>query len=813
MKKTLPYFILTTLFILVCQVVWAQPPQKRSGGAPQITFSGQVVDAETQLPLEYATVTLYAKRDSSILTGGVTGVDGSFLIKSRPAPAYVVIEFIGYEPHYINDVEIDKTTKTAALGTILLGADATTLEQVEVRAERSEMQFKLDKKVFNVGKDLANRGGTAEDILDNVPSVSVGVEGDVSLRGSQNVKILINGKPSGLVSSGDAKDLRQLPANLIQSVEVITNPSAKFEASGTSGIINIVLRKEEKKGINGSFDVSVGWPASVGTAINLNYRKNKVNLFTNIGISYKEFPGGGKLLQEQTKNDSLFILDQRRDHVRGGVTGRFRFGADYYIDKKNTLTGALLYKKGKDTNTANLTYADFLHNLDNQTRYSTRDEEEIELEDELEYSLNYKHDFGQKGHQLKGLLQYNHSLEEEGSDFIQQYFTPDLVLIGEPVQERSDNEEGEKKWDLQFDYTYPFSEDGKFETGYAGSLRTIENDFKAKRFVDDEWTVINNFSNEFFYEENIHALYATYGNKHGKLSYQAGLRMEASDVTTELKETNEINPRKYTDFFPSGHVSWTFSPKSAVQMSYSRRIYRPHFYHLNPFFTYSDPRDVFAGNPNLNPEYIHSMEVSHLSYWEKGSLSAGVYYRITEGVIERIREFDELGNSYTLPQNLSEEDAVGIELNGAYSPTKWWKLNGEFNFYYFTKDGGNLGEEFKADGQTWNVRLTSKKTVAKVFDVQIRANYRAPENSVQGKRKSMFFMNFGASKEIFKKKGTITLSVSDVFNTRKRRYIYEGANFYTEGDFRWRARTMTLSLNYRLNQPKRRGHGGGRPTH
>lgn len=803
MKKTITLIYL----FLFCNLIAIDAQNgRRQGGPPKVTVKGKVLDSSTKAPLEFATITFFSKRDSTIKGGGVTDLDGNFSIETS-INTFAKVEFIAYKVKVINDLPFERGVSTLELGEIQLASDATVLNEVEVTAERSQMQLSLDKKVFNVGKDLSSRGGSAEDILDNVPSVSVDIDGNVSLRGSTGVRILIDGKPSGLVGADNANGLRAIPANMIEKVEVITNPSARYEAEGMAGIINIVLKKNQKKGLNGSFDVTVGYPETYGAAINLNYRKNKLNFFVNYGLQYRTGPGGGFTYQENYKGDSILISDQRRDIQRSGLNNSLRFGADYFFSKKSTLTTGMTYRIGDDRNDSKVEYFDYINTLDNLQSYTLRTDDEIEDESNLEYFLTHTQKFQGKGHELTTDVRYSDKSEVESSDFIERYFGSDLNPSGQPnLFQRSNNDEGNRNLQIQVDYVRPFSKDGKFELGYRSSFRDITNDFLVEELDDQEWKALEGLSNNFIYDENIHSLYGIYGNKINKFSYQVGLRMEATDLKTELIQTNQVNDTLYAGLFPSVFLGYEAGDQNSFQISYSKRLRRPRFWDLNPFFTFSDARNFFSGNPSVGPENTDSYELSHIKYWGKASLTSSIYYRHSTDVIERITTFNPDGTTITTPQNLNTRDDYGFEFTYNVQAYKWWRINGNFNFFRSITDGGNLGESFQADTYSWLTRITSRTTI-KGTDIQLRGNYRAPRETTQGRRKAIYTFDLGFSKDIFKKKGSITLSVRDVFNSRKRIFETFGDNFYREGEFQWRARTTTLTINYRLNQQKRRGGG------
>jgi ferric enterobactin receptor len=811
-----PNFFLTLLFFLVLGTgsTRAQQPNSAPGGSggpppPKALIKGKVADAATQTPLEFATIAIFLQKDSSLVTGSITDEKGEFLIETKPGSYFARVEFLSFKSKTISDILLTKDEPVANLGILLLEPDASTLAEVEVWAEKSQMQLSLDKKIFNVGKDLTNAGGTAEDILDNVPSVTVDIDGNVSMRGSGNVRILVDGRPSGLVGLSNTNGLRQLPANLIDKIEVITNPSARYEAEGMAGIINIVLKKQQKKGLNGSFDMTLGTPDQYGTSVNLNFRKDRFNFFVNYGLRYRESPGEGSQYTEFVNMDTLEITDQTRERNRGGWTNSIRLGSDYFFNPKNVLTSALTYRRSNEDNFSEVRYRDFIFDLNTPLGNTIRTDDEKEKEATLEYALTYRKTFDKKGQEFTVDLRFEDEEEEENSNFLEQYFNPGGSPSGiADMQQRSNNKEKQREIRLQADYIHPFAKEGKFETGYLGSIREIGNDYLVEEFTDVAWEALPNLSNNFIYKETIHAAYASIGNKINKFSFQGGIRLEYSDVKTDLLQTNEVNDRNYTNFFPTLHLTYDLAGQNAVQLSYSRRIRRPRFWDLNPFFTYSDARNQFTGNPNLDPEFTDSYEVGHIKYWDKGSLTSAIYYRQTTDVIQRIRSYDTDGNSYIRPENLSTRDDYGLEFTWSFDPFKIWRINGDLNFFRSIIDGENFDQNFNADTYTWFGRFTSKLTLWKKLDVQTTFNYRAPRETTQGEQKAIYYADLGVSMDVLKNNATLTLSGRDLLNTRRRKYITEGENFYTRGDFQWRSGSVALTLIYRVNQKKQRNQEG-----
>lgn len=780
----------------------ADDPEKGKG-----MIIGKVVDQASQASLDFATISVLSKVDSSIVTGGISELDGKFAIEVDYGSYLVKVEFISYESVLIDDVVLSKDHRLVDLGTVEISPAAQVLAEVNVVAEKSEVQFDLDKRTFNIGKDLANKGGSAEDILDNIPSVSVDVEGNVSLRGSENVQILVDGKPSGLVGLGDAAGLKSLPANMIEKVELVTNASARYDAEGTSGIINIVLKKDKKKGFNGAVDVSTGLPEAYGLGLTMNVRKSWINYFLNYGIRHRTGPGKGYTLQEFYGNAPIPFTEQFRTNNRGGLSNSLRGGMDLFITPKDVVTGAFTYRIGNDYSDALTKFYDYDINRA-LTAISERSQDETEDEDDLEYDINYERKFDKEGQKFTAQLQYRNNTETEAADFTETPFDANYIPTGEDdLLQRSRNTESHGYTLIQADYTHPFSKDNKLEVGFKATFGRIGNDYLVEEFGDQGWSNLVNLSNNFNYEEDIIAGYVIYGNKVNKWSYQLGLRAEQSHVLTELIQTNEINDRSYANLFPSGHLNYEINKGNALQWSYSRRISRPRFWYLNPFFTFSNNRNIWGGNPNLNPEFTDSYEMGYLKYWSTVTLGTSVYYRHTTGVIERISRVDGEGITRTQPENLSTENAYGVEVTTSADVNKWWRIDFSANIYS-EKVRGQIGDLVLAsDAFTYNNRLNSKIKFWKDAEIQLRFDYRAPQNTTQGRRKSMSGVDIGFSKDVLQKKGTITFNMRDLFNTRKWRYETFGDDFYMEGFHQRRPRQMSLSFNYRINQNKQRQRG------
>jgi outer membrane receptor protein involved in Fe transport len=763
---------------------------------------GTVQESGKASPLPFATVGVYTQKDS-LVGGGIADEKGNFEVDLPLGTFYALVEFMGFEALKSSVFTLSPKQNAVDLGTISLQSGTADLDEVVVQGEKTLMELSLDKRVFNVGKDLANAGGNASDILMNLPSVAVDPDGNVRLRGSANVRILIDGKPSGLVSFKGSSGLRQLPANLVERVEVITNPSARYEAEGMAGVINIILKKDNKQGFNGSGEVILGSPLNLGLTANLNYRKNRINWFVNYGLANRVSPGRSKLYQEVYQDEfSALLLQQRSTSTVNSLNNSLRAGLDYYFSEQSILTASYVWRRSDAHRITDIRYEDYVNTLDNYLGYALRRQDETEDEPNKEAILNFKKRFDKKGKELNASFTYLNYWERSNQLFTQNsYTTTGQTLPKGALTQTSLNDEYENQYLLQVDYTQPFATKGKIETGIRTSFREMENDYIVQEKQESgNFETINGLDNVFLYDENILAFYGIVGNERAKWSYQAGLRAEYTDIETRLVETKESNPRSYTNLFPSGHLNYKANEKNAFQLSYSRRIRRPVYNDLSPYVTFSDQRNFFSGNPNLNPEFTDSYELGHILYGEKSTLFSTVYYRSTQDKIQRIRTVGDNGFSVTAPYNLVGEESYGLEFSGDYVASSWWKLDFNANFFYATVDGSNLNQNFQATTTSMLFRQSSRFTLPKGWDLQVRGNYEARRKTAQGVQKGIFFLDLSASKKILNQRGTLIFNVADVLNSRINRYITEGSNFFTEGESQMVLRQTNLTFTYRIKQ-------------
>ena len=790
-----------------------------------VELVGTVLDAESQQPLAYAAVSVLNRPDSSLISGVVTDDAGKFALTTQQQDFLVRVEYISYEPKYLSDFSTQGGT--IQLNEIYLTASDQMLQEVQVKGRREQVVMSLDKKVFNVSEDLSRIGGNAQDVLDNVPSVTVDVDGNVSLRGSTDVRILINGKQSGLVGISGADALKQLSSNMIERVEVVTNPSAKYDAEGMGGIINIVLKKQSNRGINGSFDLYTGVPQNHSATATLNYRREKVNFFGSYGFQYEKRPGNS--YQRRISMDSggpTGILVQRENFTRAEYSHNVRAGLDYFITPQNTLTGSVVFRTGRGNNVNTLRQLNY-DGTNMLLGGKIRNFHEREKEPTLDYNLGYKRVFNKPGQVLTVNANYTYGYEQELADIDEEpYATEVPILEDDPLRDQfSDITETNDNLVMQADYSQPILAKGKLETGLKSSIRHINNDYYVEELREGQWVTLPDVTNQFDYDENIHAAYATLGDDRDKFTYQVGVRAEATQIGTRLIKTNETNNKEYLNFFPTGHFAYKLKNYNTIQLSYSRRIDRPYYRSLSPFYGYNNPYYLRTGNPNLNPEYTHSIELGHMKNWERSSLNAAVYYRHTDGKTERIERIENIENAdgedmavtISRPENLATENSMGLELVVSSDLTDWWKVNGSGNFFRSIVEGSitntdNEVIDLYADTYSWFARINSRMNL-RVVDFQAMFNYRAKEITTQGVRKPYSYLDLAFVRQVWGDKGTLSLKVSDVFNSRLYRSTSSGDDFFIDRSYRRSVTQVSVGLTFRLNQANRgddrEGRGGG----
>ncbi|PCJ94125.1 MAG: TonB-dependent receptor [Flavobacteriaceae bacterium] len=816
------------LFLFAATVtISAQRPQ---GQRKPIKITGIVLDKDNDLPLEYATLVLQSVRNPDRITGGITDANGKFSVDAFPGRYNIRIEYISYITHTLDNQQL---TGSIDLGTVKLGMDVAQLEGVELIGERTTVELRLDKKVYNVGKDLTVGGGSVTDVLDNVPSVSVDVEGNISLRGNESVRILINGKPSALSGLGpDA--LKQLPADAIDKVEVITNPSARYDAEGTAGILNIILKQSKTAGLNGSVNTFVGNPENYGAALNLNLRRKNFNIFTNTSYRFSKGPGNAFFKQENfdSNGNTASFQDEIRDTQRERKNFNTNIGLELFIDETSSITNSFGFRTSDGNNTTDIDFFNFDANR-TPTIQRNRFTREVEKDENIRYSFNYEKRFNEDGHKLVFDYQYSSGTDDEDSVI-------DEIVLGETTglpTEVTLNDERQVNQLLQMDYVLPFGKDNnaQFEFGYRGNFNNFNTDFNFG-VLDDNGTFTSNpdFSNILNYKEQINAAYTQLGTKLDKFNALAGLRMESSDIEIALLNTNDVSTKNYVNWFPSVFLGYEFSETQQLTISYSKRLRRPRSRFINPFPSRTSNTNLFQGNPNLDPTFTNAFDLGYLKRWDKVTISTSGYYNKSTGVFQFVTqetgEFVEIDNpddplnpisvpvQARTPINLSDESRYGMEFTTTYNPKRNWRFSWNINLFQRNLKGDytytnfldeEITQNFDSENFTWFTRISARFPLPAKINFQTNLFYRGPSENAQSINKGSLNTNLALSKEIIKDKATLSLNVRDVFNTRKRISETRTSNVFTESEFQWRQRQITLSFRYRFNQQQnQRGRNG-----
>jgi len=754
------------------------------------TIQGKVVSI-TNETLPYASVIL---KDSNqkLVEGTVTDENGGFTFTKVAVGSYnLEVQYIGFVSN-IRSVSISKLTRKVNLSSIQLKEDGTTLDEVVIQGETSEVTLKLGKKVFNVGKDLSSQNGSATDVLGNVPSVNVSPTGVVSLRGNSNVQIMINGRRSALTQS---QALEQISADLIKSVEVITNPSAKYAASGAAGIINIILKKNRKAGINGQVRLVSGIPDDYRAYGNINYKANKFNFFTNFGTRYTDYEGTYTKQQVTTNNGITTSLNQDEDENRHDDGTMYYVGTDYSFNDKNTLTVAYYRNETKDTDVTYLSY-DFSNAGSNtQSLFTTGNSKEIRDYNQIE--ANYTKLFDTKGRRFTIDFQYDYWNSEKKWNLVTDETFPTTTSIS-TIQTRGTGETNDLAF--QADYSTPINKSTNFEAGAKFESRDISNYFLAEELVNGNFETIDNIDNTLNYKEKIASAYVQLNGKKNKVSYQFGLRLENTDVSINASDNSLDTDNTYTNIFPSATVGYEFKENLSGQLSYSKRINRPSLWFLNPFYELKDFTARFTGNPSLKPTYTDAFEVSFIYNINKLRLSPSVYYLNSKDVIQFETKKDGNGVFIQSPINLDEEKRYGVELSASLSPLKWLRFNSDFNLYSYKQNGIIDGKDAGFSDNTWFVNFTTNIKVSKSTRMQTSFYYQGERSNAQITTEPITNLNFGISTNILKNKGSIIFNASNILNTRTDIQEIVGTNYKINQERSRNAQRFSLSFVYKFNQ-------------
>lgn len=748
---------------------------------PDIKIIGSVIEESTQQPLEFVTVLIADNTTKKPIAGTTSLENGSFSMETNAIDFYIEVSFMGFTTRTFENSNV--LNGVIDLEKVFLSENAQALDEVVVQGEVSQTVFKLDKRVFNVGKDLSSTGASALEVLNNVPSVNVSIEGEITLRGSGGVQILINGKPTVMESA-----LGTLTADMIEKIEVITNPSAKYDAEGTSGIINIVLKKEEKEGLNGSITLNTGVPNNHSFGLSLNKRTEKFNLFSQLGVGHRTFPNENELERRDLENNTVIRSTGESDFNETYVTAVL--GADYHINKYNvfTISGRYAHEWEKQNSNADFNSFD-ASNVRTDSYHRT--ERTTAKNPKYQYELQYQKIFEGNKEQI---LLFSAIGDFFSKDQESEFNNTTTFGNEEGIEQKTRTDFTQANYNFKVDYTHPFSDRFTIETGVKYGIDIVTNDYAIEDLTNGIWVINLDRTNVMDFGQNILGVYSTGAYEGDKWGLKLGLRLEHTDLETLLKTSNENNTQNYTNLFPSAHTSYKVSDFFSLQVGYSKRISRPSLWDLNPFYDIRNSFSITTGNPNLQPEYTDSFEITSIHKLGKLSFNWAIFNRYTKDLVERVVTYENQVN-ITRPENVGRNNTLGLEANIKYSPFKWVSLDSEFIYTSFKRTGTFNNTSFDFNGDNTFFGLRGKFKLPASIDMEIRGIYRGEYETLQRKVPYNLYANFGLRKKVLKGKVVLNLSIRDVFESRHFESITSQPNFYLRRDRR-QGRFVTFGISY-----------------
>lgn len=800
-----------TLFIAgLCFFVAPSYAQPSSG-----KISGQVVDAKGNA-VPYATVTLL-RTDSTVVNGDLTRENGNFTIENTGTGKFILrINILGYRERFVDNITV-LSDAPVKLGKIAMAAEAQALAEVQITGEKAQMQMSIDKKVFNVEKTITATGGSATDVLRNIPSVAVDVEGEVQLRG-KTATILIDGKPATLLGGDVASALQSLPSSAIQNVEVITNPSARFDAQGMAGIINIVTKKDNRLGLNGSVSIGAGTRDKYNGSLSLNLKNDKWNFFLNSSFRWNH--NYRRTRNERWNGDGLLSTSSYENdrNLHGGFFNTI--GAEYTLNERNSFTFTQNINSMRWGNTGVTDYYHYINGLPDSSQVRSSDNFGGPLS--FSSSFDYRHKFRKPKQEVSANVTYATTQVNREQEFITNYLDQYETNYRPSVIQRAPGGGSNQSLNAQVDFTMPlFSPEGRLDIGAKTQLYWFESSNNA--VVDSGTGFVPDpvLQNDYKYSQYVHAAYANLSNKHGKFGYQAGLRLESSEyegTSSLLRNTNGGGnySNQFINLFPSAYLSYELTKDQTVYLSYTRRVNRPSFFRLMPYKDVSNPMDTSMGNPGLIPEFIHNNELNYSRQFRKGHMvMASAYVQYTENLIDRIRTFYPDGKSISMPANLSSGLTFGTELTGKMQLLPIWDATVNFNFFRNEIRGGNVSPELTNSGTSWFSKLNTNLKLPKNFSLQLSGTYEAPKVAAQGKVMEVYWLDIALRKAFLDNKANLVLNISDIFDTRKYTNLYEfpsaSQSIYRDRE----TRIANLTFTYRFGKSelrsanRRRSQQGG----
>lgn len=760
------------------------------------TINGQIIDSYHKKPIEYATISLFKLLDSTLVNGTVSDVEGNFKIsKIRPGAYYITVTFMGFEVYKSDKIEIKREQLEFETGPIPLIQSSVTVEGIKVSEEKPEIEYKIDKKVINVERQLTSTSGTAIDVLENVPSVSVDIDGNVSLRGSSNFTVLIDGRPS-ILDANDA--LEQIPASSIENIELITNPSAKFDPDGTAGIINIILKKNKIGGLSGIIKSNAGFDENYGGDILLNYRNGFYNAFVNVNYRNGSRPGSSVENRWTLYNGTYSYLNSQGSQGGGHDGSGIRGGVDWTLGEKDLLTTGFSYGERNGGHNSFL-YYDSWTSADPTHDYFTSNSNSDRSGNFYAIYMDYQHKFNTKGHQLLASAHLSRrDMEDLSTDEL-------LDINGDITSGNKLIEFGPgDQIRLKADYTYPINETDKFEAGYQSRLgdsddknQTFEYDPLTGEFID-----LPEYKNGTTYKRDIHSIYTLYASELSRIGFQGGLRAEYTNREIIIIDSSYQFSIDRWDWYPTIHLSFDLSDSQQLMGSYARRVDHPRGWFLEPFITRVDAYNVRSGNPGLEPEFIDSYELSYMKSVGRAVFSVESYYRITHNKVEFVQSVYDENITLNSVENVGTDYSFGMEFMVNRPMTAFWNINAMADFYNYKVEGELLGKSYSNESFSWSARLNNMFTINDKTSLQLMGNYQSNRSNSQGESNGFFMSSMALKYEFIKRTLTATLQVRDLFQSSDRERTLEAEDFYSYSSFDRKAPSVMLNLTYLFNNFK-----------
>lgn len=792
------------LIIIICLFTFSASAQRPSSPRDTSQYKnlpaiGKVIgilkDSVSHEPMEFVSVALIQLRDSVAVGGSLTDGKGYFSVAEvKPGKYYLRVTSIGYRKMDSKPFLILPSDPIKDFGTVYVPPSSKNLKAVEIVGEKEEYVNSLDKKVYNVDKNLVSTGGSATDVLRNIPSVNVDVDGKVSLRGSENVTILIDGKPSGLGGGDKNALIDQLPAGTIDQIEVITNPSSRYDAEGMAGIINITTKKDRRNGMNGTATAGVGTNDKYNGGFILNSRKKKTNFFTQ--YSYKQET---KTSTGETDRVNTFV--EPNSNYSTSIAGHqyneshlARAGFDYFANDYNTfsITGGFnhRYENKPEWDKYSFIYHDTIPDL-----YFNQKTSETEISKGFDGGLDFHHLVPGTKKEWNTSANISRNYRDGREEFV-KFFALDTVSSDRISATKSIFSTGS----FQSDFIDPLKNKTRFETGMKATFHQNDNDQLGTIATEGTNNFVTDplYTDHFIYTDEIFAAYAQYSGNIKGIDYMGGLRAEESMIKGDSKDNAKDFTTNYLDFFPSATIKYNYKTFNDFQLSYSKRINRPGQQQLNPFTDYSDSLNVRTGNPQLKPEYISSYEATYMRKIRDQSISATLYYRQTENLMTRYRTLDSLGVTTVTFRNFSTSDNLGVEIVMRNQIGNKFNMLTSFNYFQNKINGSNIDAELQSTSTSWNLRSSINEKITQTTSIQLSGNYMSPVKQPQGSFKGMSGVDAGFRQEFMKGKLALNISVSDIFNSRKFQIHNVGSGFVLDSYRKRESRIAMFTLTYRF---------------